>query len=156
LGQPVGSAEIQVVFPVTFGDLFGIIICATPSPGGPVTEAMITFINFTQFARTSMMLDAPPGTSLRGDSAEWIVERPQFTEDGSFALLPNYGEVIFTGCEAISYTPDGSLASLLTPQFAINMQPTAATSDFDNLSNGISLGDTTIQCLYLAPGNGVE
>lgn len=43
----------------------------------------------------SINFPAPAGTTLQGNCAEWIVERPDI--NGTYGKLPNYGSVIFSG-----------------------------------------------------------
>ena len=59
------------------------------------------FTNRTTGASTSLTFTAPSGTSLTGNSAEWVVEAP--TVGGSQSLMADYGEVFFSVCEAVAY-----------------------------------------------------
>ena len=54
--------------------------------------------NRTTGDSTSLTFNAPSGTSLVGNSAEWIVEAP--TVGGQQSSLADYGEVFFSVCEA--------------------------------------------------------
>jgi hypothetical protein len=55
-------------------------------------------VNITKQQSVSLSFDAPSGTKLVGNSAEWIMERP--TVNGSFATLTNYVACPFHACYA--------------------------------------------------------
>lgn len=149
--------EIEIPnFPVTFGDTVAITICTT---GNGATEALIFFANVTSAFGTSFILDAglfPDGSqiSLFGDCAEWVVERPEVGE--STALLANYAEVFFSGCQAVSYSADASNSEVVDggTQIHIDMLPLGAPFPSGVLSRGILVADEVVQCMFVAPGNG--
>jgi len=82
-------------FPVTPGDVVSLLLCATSS-----TTAFASMGNLTAEYYTSFSFSAPPGTSLVGNCAEAIVERPGV--NGQLAELPRYGEVFFDDTTANS------------------------------------------------------
>jgi Peptidase A4 family len=143
-------------FPVTFGDTVAITICTT---GAGSTEALIFYANLTSGMGTSFILDAgtfPDGSqiSLLGDSAQWVVERPEV--GGNTALLANYVELFFSGCQAVSYSADGTQSEVLNggSEIHIDMLPFGAPSPSGILSRGILVADKVVQCVFVAPGNG--
>ena len=73
---------------------------------GP-TQGNAYIVNYTTQQSVSLAFNAPPGTSLVGDSVEWIVERPEV--NGSFAALTHYVAEPFNFCHAAAgagtYTP---------------------------------------------------
>jgi Peptidase A4 family len=82
-------------FPVVPGDVVSLLLCAT-SP----TTAFASMGNLTAEYYTSFSFSAPPGTSLAGNCAEAVVERPGV--NGQLAELPRYGEVFFDDTTAYS------------------------------------------------------
>ena len=81
-------------FPVGPGDLITALLIA--SPGAGATSATVYLTNRTSGAATSVTFHAPSGTSLVGNSAEWIVEAP--TVGGGQSTLADFGEVFFSVC----------------------------------------------------------
>lgn len=75
------------------GDVFTSTVSAT-SP----TSGRIYIVNMTTRQSASMRLKAPAGGQLLGQTAEWIVERPQV--DGEYVDLANYIHVIMTKASA--------------------------------------------------------
>jgi Peptidase A4 family/Fungal fucose-specific lectin len=57
----------------------------------------ITFVNQTQGFHFSVVLVPPPGAAFTGNSAEWIMEAPDFGEP--ISSLPKFSQVQFTGAE---------------------------------------------------------
>ena len=149
--------EIEIPnFPVTFGDTVAITLCTT---GAGATEALIFYANLTSGMGTSFILDAgtfSDGTqiSLLGDSAQWVVERPEV--GGNTALLADYVELFFSGCQAVSYSADGTRSEVLDggSEIHIDMLPLGATPPSGDLSRGILVADTVVQCVFVAPGTG--
>ena len=149
--------EIEIPnFPVTFGDTVVVTICAS---GSSATEAQIFFANLTANHGTSFILDAglfADGSqiSLVGDSAQWVVERPEVGE--STALLANYVEVFFSGCQAGSYSADGSSRDIVNggTEIHIDMLPLGASDPAGLLSRGVLVADEVVQCVFVAPGTG--
>ena len=89
--------EVQITnLQVNPGDMITALLCA--SPGAGATEASVYFTNRTTGASTSLSFTAPSGTTLSGNSAEWIVEAP--TVGGQQSSMADFGEVFFSVCEA--------------------------------------------------------
>lgn len=91
--------EVKITnFAVNPGDLLTMILC-TPSGAGS-TSASLYLTNRTSGQATSFGFNAPAGTKLAGNSAEWIVEAP--TVNGGQSSIADYGEVFFSVCEAVT------------------------------------------------------
>jgi peptidase A4-like protein len=86
-------------FPFAQGDAATLLICST----GPNT-AWFSFGNLTSLQYTSFSITAPQGTTLVGNCAEAVLERPGV--NGGLAELPRYGENVFDATTA--YTKSGS------------------------------------------------
>ena len=82
-------------FPVVPGDVVSLVLCATSS-----TTEWMSIGNLTAEYYTNFSFSAPAGTSLVGNCAEAIVERPGV--NGQLAELPRYGEVFFDDTTANS------------------------------------------------------
>jgi hypothetical protein len=80
-------------FPVGFGDTLTCLLCIQ-SP----TKAGFNLLNVTTGVSTGFTFTAPAGTTLVGNTAEWIVERPGI--NGSTSQLADFGAVYFDGCIA--------------------------------------------------------
>ena len=80
-------------FPVNFGDTISALLCIDSS-----TEAGFNMVNETTGTHVSFTFTAPAGTTLTGNTAEWIVERPGI--GGSTSNLAKYGEVYFDSATA--------------------------------------------------------
>jgi hypothetical protein len=123
-------------FPVAPGDEISAAICTS---GAGATTATAFIANQSSGEATSFKFYAPTGTQLVGNSAEWVVERPDI--NGVRTQLADYGSVFFF--EAAAY--DGS--DLLQAGNGNN-----ANMVSDSQSSIISLGNletpTVIQCLY--------
>ena len=75
-------------FPVSPGDVIGVLVCAPTS-----THGFISLDNETSNVSTSIGIDARPNISLQGVCAEWIVE-------GISPELPVFCPMNFTACTA--------------------------------------------------------
>src|SRR6185437_516090 len=84
-------------FPVHAGDWITDVVFST-SP----TVGNILMINNSTQKEFSLQFSAPSGTTLRGDSVEWIVERPGALF-GTNSHLTNYQASAWFLCAAISY-----------------------------------------------------
>jgi Peptidase A4 family len=93
---PADSMGISNV-PFAPGDAAALIICST----GPTT-AFFGFGNMTSKIFTSFAVTAPDKTTLVGNCAEAIVERP--TVNGVLAELPRYGENFFDAALAVTHS----------------------------------------------------
>jgi hypothetical protein len=80
-------------FPISFGDTISVLLCIN-SP----TQAGFNMYNETTFAHTGFTFNAPAGTTLTGNTAEWIVERPGI--GGATSQLCNFGDIYFDGASA--------------------------------------------------------
>src|SRR5262249_39833297 len=67
---------------------------------GSDTVGSVVLRNETQGKSTAFLFSAPSGTHLVGNSAEWIVERPQI--DNKLSNLANYSAVTFRGADAVA------------------------------------------------------
>ncbi|WP_428329472.1 G1 family glutamic endopeptidase [Mucilaginibacter sp.] len=75
-------------FPINFGDTVYALLCIN-SP----TQAGFNMVNETTGTHAGFTFNAPAGTTLIGNTAEWIVERPGI--GGSTSNLAKFGEVYF-------------------------------------------------------------
>lgn len=87
--------QVESSFPVSPGDTIVCTVCAPFSN----THGAAFFTNQTTGMATSFGIDAPAGTSLVGNVAEWIVEDPGQLS-GSLFPFPNYGQTTFQNCSA--------------------------------------------------------
>ncbi len=129
-------------FPVSPGDLVTALLCTA---GAGATSATAYFSNRTTGATTSVTFNAPQGTALVGNCAEWIVEAP--TVGGQQSALADYGEVFFSVCEAVAYTADSKTDSTVDGGTGnnINMHNSANTE----VSAGVLVTPTIVQCQYV-------
>ena len=123
--------------PVTAGDAMFVYVHAY----GPAT-GYVFIENLTTGQYASIDLTAPSGTSLIGDSAEWVVERPGV--NGGLATLTNYVT------DWMSYTyAEPVKGRAVTPTTAGRTATAYSVTMTDNSGNGISypnsLGPTGIQ-----------
>jgi hypothetical protein len=126
-------------FPISPGDVITLVLCATDP-----TTAWMSMGNMTAMTYTSFTFTAPAGTSLAGNCAEAVVERPGI--NGALAQLPRYGEVYFD--EVTAYTSGGNAfdIGLGTP---INM---VADDGVTLISNPTFEGNSDmINCTYVGP-----
>jgi Peptidase A4 family len=134
--------EVQITnFPVSPGDMITALLC---TGGAGSTEAFAFLTNRTTGDSTSFSFDAPSGTSLMGNSAEWVVEAP--TVNGQQSSLADYGEVFFSVCETMlgtigtgGTTVDGGTGD------DINMIDGSGSL----VSDGRLITPTIIQCEYV-------
>jgi hypothetical protein len=94
--------EVQITnVPVSAGNLLSCFLTVLSNTTGKVLLS-----NLSTGAATAFQITAPTGTTLAGNCAEWIAERPEVS--GSLSMLANYGEVDFTNCVANGYAPNTS------------------------------------------------
>ncbi len=124
--------EVEISnFPFAPGDSASLLICST----GPTT-ASFTFTNLTSLLVTSFKLTAPAGTTLIGNCAEAVLERPGV--GGKLAELPRYGENLFNSVSAhtksaASYTiGNATLISMLADN-GTTIISTPSTLDSDSI-----------------------
>jgi hypothetical protein len=131
-------SEVQITnLQVNAGDMVTMVLCSEKGAGS--TTGTVFFSNRTTGESTSVGLTAPSGTTLVGNSAEWIVEAP--TVDGGQSALADYGEVFFSVCDAYTVggvTVDGGTGN------NINMTAGSAT-----VSDGILITPAVVQCEYV-------
>jgi hypothetical protein len=87
---PAGSYWISNLT-ISPGDTVNGLVCVT---AGSVTQATVYLYNLTSNRGVNFAATAPSGTSLRGNSAEWVVERLEI--DTNTPQLAQYGEVYFS------------------------------------------------------------
>ncbi len=94
------SGEVAITnFAVSAGDIMYCLICVNST-----TTATVYLTNQSSGVSTSFSITAPKGTTLVGNSAEWVVERP--TINGSLASLTDTKAVYFDeGIAGLSGTP---------------------------------------------------
>lgn len=134
---PAGSFWISNL-PVAQGDTMDGLICVD---AGSVTSATIFLLNVTSGVGASFRATAPPGTSLAGNSAEWVVERLEI--DTNSPELARYGDVYFDSANA------GTVADTLIRAGSgntINMTDSGST-----ISTGLSETPTLVQVRYTGP-----
>jgi hypothetical protein len=101
-------------FPVSLGDVIYCLICVY-SP----TEAGVHMLNLTSQILTSFIMTPqnPKEIQVAGVSAEWILENPP-KDDGTYEVLPQFGEVYFDNCIAgtredqLLFAGDGNLQNM--------------------------------------------
>ena len=84
---PYGEVRISGL-PVTAGDDMFVEVWHTSA-----TQGYAYLVNFNTNQSVTVGFTAPPGVSLRGNSAEWVVEAP--TVGGSLATMVDYTRVPF-------------------------------------------------------------
>jgi hypothetical protein len=93
---PAGEVRIGN-FAVAPGDVMRVVVWnSSPTIG----HALI--VNYTTNSEVALGFAAPHGTTLAGNSVEWILERPFI--GGAFATLTNYIANPFTDCFAFNTT----------------------------------------------------
>jgi Peptidase A4 family len=131
------SSWVEITnLPISPGDLVSVVICTAQGAGS--TTATVYFGNHSSGASTSYQITAPSGTTLAGNSAEWVVETP--TVGGSVTPMPDYGEVFFSVCEA--GLTNGSVVDGGTGN-NINLVQNGKT-----LSTGALITPTVVECQY--------
>lgn len=136
------EAEVAITnFSLSPGDMVTALLCTS---GGGATEASAYFTNRTTGATTSLSFTAPAGTSLTGNSAEWVVEAP--TVGGQQSAMADYGEVFFSVCEAFAGTIGGGGTTVNGGTGDnINMNDSSG----NEVSAGNLITPTIIQCEYV-------
>jgi hypothetical protein len=118
---PANTYELMD-FPAPVGGSMFVVVQATSA-----TSATASFVNLQTGAYTAFAFGAPSGTSLKGNSAEWIEERPSPTGSKTPGTLADFGEVPMES--EIGYLVD----QLKTPNFEVPGQPTAGLTS-ENLT----------------------
>ncbi len=78
-------------FPIQAGTPILVVVQAS-SP----TVATVIYVNIESRQYTVAGVTAPAGTSLLGNSAEWIVERPSIDAAGTLGTLADFGMALMT------------------------------------------------------------
>jgi hypothetical protein len=110
---PASTYELMD-FPAPVGGSMFVVLQAM----GP-TSATASFVNLQTGRYTAFAFGAPAGTTLKGDSAEWVVERPEPSGSKSPGTLADFGEIPMES--EIGYLVD----QLNTPNFEVPGLPTA-------------------------------
>jgi len=131
---PAGEVAITNLS-VSAGDTMYCLICVNST-----TTATVYITNQSSLVTTSFSITAPRGTTLVGNSAEWIVERP--TVNGSVASLTDYKVCYF----------DEGIAGLSGAPFTI-IDLGAGTPVTMTGNNNASLSVTTIETNQLMKMN---
>ena len=134
---PAGSFWISNL-PVAQGDTMDGLICVN---AGSTTSATIFLLNVTSGVGASFNATAPPGSSLAGNSAEWVVERLEI--DTNTPELARYGDVYFDA--AIAGTVAGTLVDAGSGN-VIDMTDSGTT-----ISTGEIETPTLVQVRYTGP-----
>jgi hypothetical protein len=90
---------------------------------------------------------------LVGDSAQWVVERPGLGASLTPALLADYGQIFFSGCQAVAYSADGSSSEIVNGGTEVRIDMIEGSTN-KLLSSGILVADEVIQCVFVSPGDG--
>ena len=109
------SNEVAITnLPVSAGDVMYCLICLTST-----TTATIYFTNQSTGDMTRFDITAPSGTTLVGNSAEWIVERPSINNTPT--SLSDFGVVYFDECLAFCHGTGGRFVDNLNSATPITM-----------------------------------
>jgi Peptidase A4 family len=100
-------------------------------------EGFAYIANLTTNQYVTLGLVPPPGTSLIGNSAEWVVERPLV--NGELATLSNYVSDYFSDCYAGTFG-----GKVYTPGTASAIQVTMLDNSLKPISFPFLLGPTAI------------
>ena len=101
---PYGEVRISG-FPVTAGDDIFVEVWHTSS-----TQGYAYLVNYSNNQSVQVGFTAYPGYPLRGNSAEWVIERP--TVGGTLATLTNYTRIPFW--DAYAYTQASAFYDIAT------------------------------------------
>ena len=122
---PYGEVRIGS-FPVSPGDDLFVEVWSTSATAG---HAYI--VNYNTNETVNLAFSAPSGTTLKGNSAEWVVERP--TVGGSLATLTNYIQDFFEDSYAYDFSYHQSSPS--APYTGVSSVPLTMV---DSNGNGLS------------------
>lgn len=130
---PLSAKPVVESLPVEPGHQVDVLIC------GSGNRAEIFFSNLTLGIYTSFPIYAPDSTTLLGNSAEWIVERP--SENGIRQQLPEYGTVIFD--KALAGFTDETTVDAATGNTIAMLDDAGAV-----VSKGSILGPQRVRCRH--------
>jgi hypothetical protein len=129
-----GSTYALANFPTPVGGSVFVVVQAT----GP-TSGEASFVNLQTGLYTAVAFGAPSGTTLKGNSAEWIVERPEPSGSKSPGTLADFGEIPMES--EIGYLVD----QLNTPNFEVPGLPAAGqTSENLTMTNTAGTAIATV------------
>jgi hypothetical protein len=121
------SKEVKIGgFPVGPGDDMFVEVWNTSA-----TVGHAYLVNYNTNQVVNLTFNAPSGTMLIGNSAEWVVERPAF--GGSLTTLTNYIQAFFFGLYASDF--NGNLSYPGFPYTGVTARPMYMV---DNSNNEIS------------------
>jgi hypothetical protein len=127
-------------FPIVVGGSVFVVVQAISA-----TSGIATFVNLQTGQYTAMGIGAPAGTTLKGNSAEWIVERPSVGTGKTFGTLADFGEIPMES--EIAYL----VSQLNTPYFNVPGAPTAGQT-----SSNISMTNTANTTIATTVPQGVS
>jgi hypothetical protein len=120
-------SEVRIgSFPVSPGDDMFVEVWSTSA-----TVGHAYLVNYNTNQTVNLTFNAPSGTTLKGNSAEWVVERPSV--GGSLATLTNYIQDFFEDAYAYDFNYDQSSPS--APYTAVSSVPLTMV---DSSGNGLS------------------
>jgi hypothetical protein len=136
------NLSVQITnLPVTAGDFMSVIVMANSNTNGTAwVENAATGVS------AKINFNAPSGTTLVGNSAEWVQERP--TWNGKLSTLANYGAGWFSleGAELLgsgstyNFGNPGSAQQILVTMLDNNHQPISYTVQLDGASTMFVVG----------------
>lgn len=118
------------------------------------THVNMALHNLTKYQAVAYTVEAPQlQLPVEGRTAEWIVERQLDPDTSRFFVLPNFGTMTFTRCNAISTGPSGETAQRLERAHLIRMKdwddprsPGVVVSDPDVVgTDGIKITYTGVE-----------
>jgi hypothetical protein len=113
-------------FPVAPGDDMFVEVWSTSATAGHAY-----LVNYNTNQVVNLAFSAPSGTTLKGNSAEWVVERPSI--GGSLATLTNYIQDFFEDAYAYDFNYHSS-----SPSLPYTGNTSVPLTMLDNSGNGIS------------------
>jgi Peptidase A4 family len=132
-------------FPVAVGQTVSVLLTVLSD-----TSGNIVLRNLSTGAATAFQVSAPGGTILSGNSAEWIVERPEI--NGVLPKLADYGEVVFDGC--VAATDTGVSVGPLQGDL-IFMVDAGVTLSEGGITRPVQR-PAGVRCLYTGPQPGID
>jgi hypothetical protein len=104
-------------FDVSPGDTIATLVEFDGTDSSGKQWGRATILNISRGTEVTTEYSAPSTVTFQGNSAEWVMETPQFS--GVAAQLPEYGEIVFTNCLACTDTSTFD-ATAATP---VDMKP---------------------------------
>jgi len=103
----------------------------------------VFFANHSTGIGTSAGFSAPDGIALKGLTAEWVVEVLNDLSKGVQLPFPDYGEVFFGNCEAMTTSGTSVFGGTGDNIVAFGVESLAV------LSEGILVAPSIVKCLYV-------